>query len=101
VSFLLPPYVYSKPKLNFPLTRKYFPIRGPEARLFAACGAALLFPTGMFIYAWGANAAIPWIVPVIGVTVRLLRYFFINTVFVLYPSPASPPLGFFLIVSMG
>lgn len=26
----------------------------------------------MFLYAWGANAAIPWIVPVIGVTVRLL-----------------------------
>ncbi|KAJ7820691.1 hypothetical protein B0H13DRAFT_2129939, partial [Mycena leptocephala] len=57
------------------LYRKYFPIRGPEARLFAACGAALLFPTGMFIYAWGANAAIPWIVPVIGVTLFMWATF--------------------------
>ncbi|KAJ7930408.1 MFS general substrate transporter [Mycena leptocephala] len=64
---------------NFYRTRstgaKYFPIRGPEARLFAACGAALLFPTGMFIYAWGANAAIPWIVPVIGVTLFMWATF--------------------------
>ncbi|KAJ7505983.1 MFS general substrate transporter [Mycena galericulata] len=57
------------------LYRKHFPTRGPEARLFAACGAALLFPAGMFIYAWGANASIPWIVPVLGVTVFMWATF--------------------------
>ncbi|KAJ7898064.1 major facilitator superfamily domain-containing protein [Mycena leptocephala] len=57
------------------LYRKYFPTRGPEARLFAACGAALLFPAGMFIYAWGASAVIPWIVPVLGVTLFMWATF--------------------------
>ncbi|KAF7344296.1 MFS general substrate transporter [Mycena venus] len=57
------------------LYRKHFPTRGPEARLFAACGAALLFPAGMFIYAWGANASIPWIVPELGVTLFMWATF--------------------------
>ncbi|KAJ7223281.1 MFS general substrate transporter [Mycena pura] len=57
------------------LYRKHFPTRGPEARLFAACGAALLFPAGMFIYAWGARATTPWIVPVLGVTLFMWATF--------------------------
>ncbi|KAJ7812625.1 MFS general substrate transporter [Mycena olivaceomarginata] len=57
------------------LYRKHFPVRGPEARLFAACCAALLFPAGMFVYAWGARAAIPWIVSVLGVTLFMWATF--------------------------
>ncbi|KAJ7813897.1 MFS general substrate transporter [Mycena olivaceomarginata] len=57
------------------LYRKHFPTRGPEARLFAACCAALLFPAGMFVYAWGARAAIPWIVSVLGVTLFMWATF--------------------------
>ncbi|KAJ7466776.1 MFS general substrate transporter [Mycena galericulata] len=51
------------------LYRKHFPTLGPEARLFSACGAALVFPAGMFVYAWGAQARVHWIVPILGVMV--------------------------------
>ncbi|KAK7060038.1 MFS general substrate transporter [Favolaschia claudopus] len=57
------------------LYRKHFPTRGPEARLFTSCGAALLFPIGMFIYAWGSNPSVPWIVPIIGVTLFMWATF--------------------------
>ena len=49
--------------------RKYYPIKGPEARLFAPMLAALLFPAGMFIYAWTTSPSIPWIGMVIGIFV--------------------------------
>lgn len=39
----------------------------------------------MFVYAWGARATIPWIVSVLGVTVRLLRYFFYRICFMYLP----------------
>ncbi|KAK6980904.1 MFS general substrate transporter [Favolaschia claudopus] len=54
---------------------KHFPTRGPEARLFTSCGAALLFPIGMFIYAWGSNPSVPWIVPIIGITLFMWATF--------------------------
>jgi hypothetical protein len=44
--------------------------RGPEARLYLACAAALVFPAGMFIYAWCAFASVPWIGLCVGVVVR-------------------------------
>jgi hypothetical protein len=34
--------------------------RGPEARLYAALGAALLFPVGMFVFAWCGLPGVPW-----------------------------------------
>jgi hypothetical protein len=34
--------------------------RGPEARLYAACGAAILFPIGMFVFAWCGLPGVPW-----------------------------------------
>ncbi|KAJ6530057.1 MFS general substrate transporter [Mycena vulgaris] len=57
------------------LYRKYFPSRGPEARLYAACAAAVMFPAGMFIYAWCSQANIHWIVPIIGVTLFMWATF--------------------------
>ncbi|OCH96367.1 MFS general substrate transporter [Obba rivulosa] len=60
------------------LYQKYVGTRGPEARLFAACGAAVLFPTGMFIFAWSTFSNVPWIVLCIGMTI------FIWALFVIY-----------------
>ncbi|KAJ7773794.1 MFS general substrate transporter [Mycena metata] len=57
------------------LYRKHFPSRGPEARLYAACAAAIMFPTGMFIYAWCSQVEIHWIVPIIGITLFMWATF--------------------------
>ncbi|PIL24914.1 MFS general substrate transporter [Ganoderma sinense ZZ0214-1] len=54
---------------------KYHPTKGPEARLFSACLAALLFPAGMFIYAWTASPSVPWIGMVIGIFVIMTALF--------------------------
>lgn len=51
-------------------TLKYFPIKGQEARLYMPCAAAVVLPISMFIYAWTASPNIPWIVPLIGLTMR-------------------------------
>lgn len=34
--------------------RKHFARKGPEARLYMACMASVLFPASMFVYAWCA-----------------------------------------------
>lgn len=52
------------------LFRKYFPIKGQEARLYMACVAGIVLPVSMSIYAWTASPNIPWIVPLIALTVR-------------------------------
>jgi hypothetical protein len=58
--------------------RRYFPTKGPEARLFGACFAAVLLPVGMFIYAWSSFRSVPWIAQAIGITI------FIWGVFIIY-----------------
>ena len=55
----------------FVFQRKNVATRGPEARLYAAMFAAILFPAGMFIYAWCTFPSVHWISLVIGVTVRI------------------------------
>ncbi|KAG2340276.1 MFS general substrate transporter [Suillus weaverae] len=50
------------------LYRKYFLVKGQEARLYMPCVAAAVLPVSMFIYAWTASPNIPWIVPLIGLT---------------------------------
>jgi len=40
-----------------------------EARLYLACVAAILLPIGTFVVAWTSTPSIPWIVPVMGLTV--------------------------------
>ena len=57
---------------SLPVGSKYHPTKGPEARLFAACLAAVLFPAGMFIYGWCAFPSVPWIGMAIGVFVSSL-----------------------------
>lgn len=58
------------------LYRENVAVRGPEARLYAACFTTWLFPIGMFIYAWTAFAFVPWIAPVIGIVVSLTAFQF-------------------------
>ncbi|KAG5643367.1 hypothetical protein DXG03_001015 [Asterophora parasitica] len=51
--------------------------RGPEARLHVACFAAILFPVGMFIFAWSSFAHVHWIVQAIGIVVFICAAFII------------------------
>ncbi|KAF9461093.1 major facilitator superfamily domain-containing protein [Collybia nuda] len=50
------------------LYQKNFTKRGVEGRLYLAFIAAILFPVGMFIYAWTSRSDLPWIAPIIGIT---------------------------------
>lgn len=43
--------------------------RGPEARLYLLCVAAVTFPIGLFIYAWCAFPSVPWIGLCVGIVV--------------------------------
>jgi len=57
--------------------------RGPEARLYVALGAALLFPVGMYIYAWTAFPHITFIAPCVGLAVFMCAtYVIYQTVFI-------------------
>ncbi|KAI0700142.1 MFS general substrate transporter [Cerioporus squamosus] len=57
------------------LYAKYHPTKGPEARLFSACLAAILFPAGMFIYAWCTFQSVPWIGMAMGIFVIMTSLF--------------------------
>ncbi|KAJ3801072.1 major facilitator superfamily domain-containing protein [Lentinula aff. detonsa] len=59
------------------LYRKNYPTRGPEARLYLACCAAILIPCGMFIYAWSTFPHVPWIALTIGITIFIYGAFII------------------------
>jgi len=50
---------------------------GPEARLYCACAAGLIFPAGWFIYAWTSSSNIHWIAPTIGIAVVVWGVFLI------------------------
>ncbi|KAG7093398.1 hypothetical protein E1B28_007080 [Marasmius oreades] len=57
---------------NFVQERMYqkgYPHRGPEARLYFACVAAILFPAGMFIYAWTPLPHVSWVGLAMGVLI--------------------------------
>ncbi|PFH53230.1 hypothetical protein AMATHDRAFT_1307 [Amanita thiersii Skay4041] len=43
------------------LYRNNYSKRGPEARLYGACVAAIMLPVGMFIYAWTSIPSAHWI----------------------------------------
>ncbi|EDR05708.1 MFS polyamine transporter [Laccaria bicolor S238N-H82] len=56
--------------------------RGPEARLYGACFAAILLPTAMFIYAWSSFTFVHWSVQAIGIVLfTWSAYTIYNTVF--------------------
>ncbi|KAF8517911.1 MFS polyamine transporter [Hysterangium stoloniferum] len=61
------------------LYRQHVKKRGPEARLYAAMAAAILFPIGCFIYAWTAQPSIrSWVGPMFGI------FIFITALFSMY-----------------
>ncbi|KAF7422812.1 hypothetical protein PC9H_010971 [Pleurotus ostreatus] len=51
------------------LYKKYYPKRDMEARLYTACFAAILFPAGIFIYAWCSFTRVHWIGLIIGIVI--------------------------------
>lgn len=60
------------------LYKKYVHRKGQEARLYTACVASIILPTGILIFAWTARPDIPWIVPLIGLML------FMTSTFVIY-----------------
>jgi hypothetical protein len=48
---------------------------GPEARLFGACAAGVIFPLGCLIFAWTSYSHVHWIAPCIGMTVTVFAIF--------------------------
>ncbi|OJT03339.1 hypothetical protein TRAPUB_6117 [Trametes pubescens] len=57
------------------LYTKHAPKRGPEARLFSACLGAVLFPAGIFIYAWSTFESVHWMGMAVGVFVIMTALF--------------------------
>src|SRR6267154_2208171 len=54
-------------------SRKYVHRKGQEARLYIACVASIILPASLLMFAWTARTDIPWIVPLIGLTVSTTR----------------------------
>ncbi|KAJ1026257.1 hypothetical protein NDA16_002344 [Ustilago loliicola] len=59
------------------LYAKYYPTKGPEARLFLACAGAILFPVGCFIYGWTSFPHVSIAGPVVGVTTLMVSVYHI------------------------
>ncbi|KAK0444803.1 MFS polyamine transporter [Armillaria borealis] len=59
------------------LYHKNYPYRGPEARLYMACAAAIMLPAGMFLYAWTSFTFVPWIASAIGITIFMWAIFIV------------------------
>jgi len=75
------------------LYQRYFPTRGPEARLYLACFAAVLLPVGMFIYAWSSFAFVNWIALTIGIALFTWASFIIYLVVFSYLADCYGPFA--------
>ncbi|OAX31940.1 MFS general substrate transporter [Rhizopogon vinicolor AM-OR11-026] len=73
------------------LYRKYVHRKGQEARLYIACVASVALPTGMLIFAWTARPDIPWIVPMIGLTLFMASAFVLYQVVFVYLADCYGP----------
>lgn len=73
------------------LYKKYVHRKGQEARLYMACVAAITLPTGMLIFAWTARPDIPWVVPLIGLTLFMTSVFVIYQVVFIYLADCYGP----------
>ena len=62
---------------RFLYSRRYFSKRGPEARLYSACFAAVLMPISMFIYAWCSFTFVHWIALTIAIVLYIWATFII------------------------
>lgn len=75
------------------LYKKYFPTKGPEARLFMAMVAGIILPAAMFIYAWTSFPRIHWIAPIIGITIFIWGIFMIYTAVFSYLADCYGPFA--------
>jgi MFS family permease len=73
------------------LYKKYVHRKGQEARLYMACVASITLPAGMLIFAWTAQPDIPWIVPLIGLTLFMTSAFVIYQVVFIYLADCYGP----------
>ncbi|TDL23740.1 MFS general substrate transporter [Rickenella mellea] len=55
--------------------QKRFPFKHQEARLYAACFSAILFPVAVFIYAWTSFENVHWMGMAIGITLFIWALF--------------------------
>ncbi|KAF5363708.1 hypothetical protein D9756_001127 [Leucocoprinus leucothites] len=75
------------------LYKKYFPTKGPEARLYLAMAAGVILPGAMFIYAWTSFPHIHWIAPIIGITTFIWGIFMIYTAVFSYLADCYGPFA--------
>ncbi|KAA1468947.1 MFS general substrate transporter [Dentipellis sp. KUC8613] len=54
-----------------------YPKRGPEARLYWVCAAGVVFPIGMFIYAWTTYSFVTWVAPAIAIVIVIWAIYLI------------------------
>ncbi|EIW80709.1 MFS general substrate transporter [Coniophora puteana RWD-64-598 SS2] len=55
-----------------------------EARLYLAMAAAFLLPVGMFMWAWTANPHVPWIIPLLALTIFMIGAYILYFVVFVY-----------------
>ncbi|KAK0497400.1 MFS polyamine transporter [Armillaria luteobubalina] len=70
------------------LKSKNYPHRGPEARLYMSCAAAIMLPAGMFLYAWTSFIFVPWIASAIGIAIFMWATFIVYLAVVAYLADA-------------
>ncbi|KAG2144597.1 major facilitator superfamily domain-containing protein [Suillus clintonianus] len=73
------------------LYKKYVHRKGQEARLYIACVSSITLPAGMLLFAWTARADIPWVVPLIGLTLFMTSAFVIYQVVFVYLADCYGP----------
>jgi len=66
------------------LYRKNVARKHQEARLYLAMAAAFLLPIGVFMWAWTANPHVPWIVPLIALTIFMIGAYILYFVVFVY-----------------
>lgn len=66
------------------LYRKHVDAKGQEARLYLAMAAAFLLPIGVFMWAWTADSNVPWIVPLIALTIFMTGAYILYFVVFVY-----------------
>lgn len=57
------------------LYRRYYPTKGPEARLYLSMLSAFLFPIGCFIYGWTAYPDVSIAGPIVGLVVMMFAVY--------------------------
>ena len=84
------------------LYARYFPTKGPEARLYLSMVGGVLFPIGCFIYAWTSFPNVSIVGPIVGITILMLGVYhaylgvfnFLADAYLIYASSALAAQSF-------